>query len=69
MSVDWSFWTPFCSVPSPLGYCPVFGVHYKRYTSGVTPTDFRYTGQRFEDYIKLYWMGSRWYNSYLNRII
>ena len=40
-----------------------------RFTSGTTPTDFRYTGQRFEDYIKLYWMGSRWYDSNLNRII
>ena len=40
----------------------------QRYAEGVAPTNFRYTGQRFEDYIKLYWYGSRWYDSYLNRI-
>ena len=36
-----------------------------RFTSGTTPTSFRYTGQRVEDYIKLYWIGSRWYDPYL----
>jgi RHS repeat-associated protein len=38
-----------------------------RYTSGSTQTTFRYTGQRQESYINLYWYGSRWYDDYLNR--
>ena len=38
-----------------------------RYTSGATPTTFRFTGQRAESYINLYWVGSRWYDAYLNR--
>ena len=37
-----------------------------RYSSGTTPTSLRYTGQRQEDYIKLYWYGSRWYDDYHN---
>ena len=40
-----------------------------RFTSGTTPTTYKFTGQRKEDYIKLYWYGSRWYDSYLNRWI
>ena len=40
-----------------------------RYTSGTTPTTFKFTGQRLEDYIKLYWYGSRWYDSALGRFI
>jgi len=38
-----------------------------RYSSGTTPTKFRFTGQRQEDYIKLYWYGSRWYDAPLGR--
>jgi RHS repeat-associated protein len=37
--------------------------------SSTLPTTFRFTGQRQEDYIKLYWYGSRWYDSRLGRFI
>ncbi|OGO25833.1 MAG: hypothetical protein A2136_00640 [Chloroflexi bacterium RBG_16_54_11] len=40
-----------------------------RYTYSTTPTTYRFTGQRNESYINLYWYGSRWYDSYLNRWI
>jgi len=40
-----------------------------RYTSGQTPTSFRYTGQREDSTINLYWMGSRWYDSALGRFL
>ena len=40
-----------------------------RLSTGTTPTSFRYTGQRREDYIKLYWIGSRWYDDQLGRWI
>jgi RHS repeat-associated protein len=41
----------------------------KRYPSGASglPTTFRYTGQRQDSYINLYWYGSRWYDPSLNR--
>ena len=47
-----------------------------RYTSGTTltafgagtPTTFKFTGQRLEDYIKLYWYGSRWFDPALGNI-
>jgi RHS repeat-associated protein len=38
-----------------------------RYTSGSTLTTFKYTGQRQDSYINLYWYGSRWYDDSLNR--
>ena len=38
-----------------------------RYTSGQTPTSFRYTGQREDSTINLYWYNSRWYDSSLGR--
>jgi RHS repeat-associated protein len=38
-----------------------------RYTSGTTPTDFRYTGQRFESLLGLHDYGARWYDSLLGR--
>jgi RHS repeat-associated protein len=41
----------------------------ERYTSGTTPTTYRFTGQRKEDYIKLYWYGSRWLDPALGRFI
>jgi len=51
----------------------------KRYNYGTNQTSFhpslrsgqdlRFTGQRLEDYIKLYWYDSRWYDTYLNRWI
>jgi YD repeat-containing protein len=34
-----------------------------RYTSGTAPTDFRYTGQRVETSLGLYFYGARWYDS------
>jgi RHS repeat-associated protein len=40
-----------------------------RFASGATPTEYQYTGQRKEDYIKLYWYGSRWYDPLLARWI
>jgi RHS repeat-associated protein len=40
-----------------------------RYTSGTTPTTFRFTGQRLESYINLYWYGSRWLDPALGRFI
>jgi len=40
-----------------------------RTASGTTATDYRYTGQREEDYINLYWYGSRWYDQTLGRFI
>jgi RHS repeat-associated protein len=41
----------------------------KRYSIGVSPlpTTFRYTGQREDSYINMYWYGSRWYDSSLGR--
>ena len=40
-----------------------------RYTSGTTPTTFKFTGQRLESGIGLYFYNARWYDSYLNRWI
>jgi len=41
-----------------------------RYTSGTTPTSFRFTGQRSEmDGIGLYHYGARWYSPSLGRFI
>ena len=43
----------------------------KRYPSGASglPTTYRYTGQRQDSYINLYWYGSRWYDDSLGRFI
>jgi RHS repeat-associated protein len=38
-----------------------------RYENGVTLTDFRYTGQREEEGIGLYFYGARWYDQNLGR--
>ena len=40
-----------------------------RYTSGTTPTTYRYTGQRAESGIGLYYYGARWYDAALARFI
>jgi len=40
-----------------------------RYTYGTTPTSQRYTGQREESSLGLYWYASRWYSPYLNRFL
>jgi len=41
----------------------------QRFPTGASPlpTTFRYTGQREDSYIKLYWYGSRWYDPELGR--
>ena len=41
----------------------------QRFITGASslPTTFRYTGQREDSYIKLYWYGSRWYDPELSR--
>ena len=43
----------------------------KRYPDGdsTLPTTFRYTGQREDSYINLYWYGSRWYDPALSRFL
>ena len=38
-----------------------------RTDAGTTLTDYGFTGQRKNSYIKLTWFGSRWYDSYLNQ--
>ena len=38
-----------------------------RYSSGTTPTSYRYTGQRDDSYINLLWYGSRHYDPALGR--
>jgi RHS repeat-associated protein len=38
-----------------------------RWTSGTVPTDFTFTGQRTDSYIKLVQMGARWYDSHTGR--
>ena len=40
-----------------------------RYTSGTTPTSQRYTGQREEGALGLYFYGARWYDPALGRFV
>jgi len=40
-----------------------------RYTSGTAPTSFRYTGQRVETSLGLYFYGARWFDSSLGRFL
>jgi RHS repeat-associated protein len=40
-----------------------------RFTSGATPTTFRYTGQREESSLGLYYYGARWYDPALGHFI
>jgi RHS repeat-associated protein len=40
-----------------------------RFTSGVTPTSYRYTGQREEAGLGLYYYGARWYDPALGHFI
>jgi RHS repeat-associated protein len=40
-----------------------------RDSSGLTPTEYRYTGQMEHSYIKLYWYRSRWYDGELAHFI
>jgi RHS repeat-associated protein len=51
-----------------LRYRPYGETRYSGPPSG-TPTDYRFTGQRQDGYIKLYLMGARWYDSELGRWI
>jgi RHS repeat-associated protein len=41
----------------------------ERWHSGTLPTDYRFTGQRSDGYIKLTVMGARWYDGQLGRWI
>ena len=41
----------------------------QRYSSGTTPTTFKFTGQRQEASIGLYFYGARWYDPALGRFI
>jgi RHS repeat-associated protein len=41
----------------------------ERYTYGVTPTTFHYTGQRLESALGLYFYGARWYDPVAGRFI
>jgi RHS repeat-associated protein len=45
------------------------GALWARFTSGVTPTSYRYTGQREEAGLGLYDYGARWYDSALGHFI
>jgi RHS repeat-associated protein len=40
-----------------------------RYASGITPTTYRYTGQREEAGLGLYYYGARWYDPSLGRFV
>jgi RHS repeat-associated protein len=49
-------------------------VHYKAWgedlwTYGTTPTTYRYTGQRVEAGVGLYYYGARWYDAALSRFV
>jgi RHS repeat-associated protein len=54
------------TVDSEARYYP-YGV--TRWSSGTLPTDYRFTGQREDGYIKLTVMGARWYDGQLGRWI
>jgi RHS repeat-associated protein len=41
----------------------------ERWSSGTLPTEYRFTGQRHDGYIKLTVMGARWYDGQLGRWI
>jgi RHS repeat-associated protein len=41
----------------------------ERWSSGTLPTDYRFTGQRFEAELGIYVMGVRWYDPYINRFL
>jgi RHS repeat-associated protein len=55
------------SIPERSGVGYPYGA--ERWNSGTLPTDYRFTGQRYAGYIKLYAMGARWYDYYLNRFV
>jgi RHS repeat-associated protein len=40
-----------------------------RYTSGTTPTTYRFTGQRLEESLGLYYYRARWYDPALGRFV
>jgi RHS repeat-associated protein len=40
-----------------------------RYSDDTTPTDKRFTGQRLDSYINMYWYNSRWYDHELSHFI
>jgi RHS repeat-associated protein len=57
----------------PLGGVVAESRHYpygvERWSSGTFPTDYRFTGQRFDSYTQLTIMGSRWYDGQIGRWI
>jgi len=51
---------------SRQGYTPYGEV---RYVTGELPTEFGFTGQRNDSYIKLIQMGARWYDAQIGRFV
>jgi hypothetical protein len=51
---------------SELRYTPWGKLRDSGYDASLTPTDYRFTDQRMDSYINLYWYDSRWYDPYLN---
>jgi RHS repeat-associated protein len=41
----------------------------QRYASGTTPTTYRYTGQREQSQLSIYFYGARWYDPQLSRFL
>jgi RHS repeat-associated protein len=54
------------SVKSEQRYKPWGGV---RYTSGIIPTTYQFTGQRREESLGIYYYGARWYDQLLGRFL
>jgi RHS repeat-associated protein len=52
---------------APVGGSPQLYKAWGETRAGSMPTAFRFTGQREDSYIKLYWYGARWYDPYINR--
>jgi RHS repeat-associated protein len=41
----------------------------ERWHSGTLPTDYRFTGQRYDSYTQLTVMDARWYDAYINQFV
>jgi RHS repeat-associated protein len=62
------------SVTAEASGSKIAEVRYKawgedRYVWGTTPTSYRYTGQRSETSLSIYYYGARWYDSSLGRFL
>jgi RHS repeat-associated protein len=62
------------SVTADASGSKIAEVRYKawgedRYVWGTTPTSYRYTGQRSETSLSIYYYGARWYDSSLGRFL